>query len=89
MTADARSLVRTPQPVHGDAIAPRRLPHANVVDLLLDPITGIHQGARTVIARHSSMSTELREEVLGLIYERARELSHVLIAYDRRTGAPS
>ena len=50
-------------------------------DLLIDPITGISQAARTVLARHESMSADLRQEVIGLLYDRACELQEAVMMF--------
>lgn len=55
-----------------------------VEDRLIDHIAGIGQAARTVIAHRESMTSELRTEVLGLLYDRAFELHRFFADLDQR-----
>ena len=50
-----------------------------VAETWLDPITSIATAARTVAARHESMTPEVRHEVLGLLYERTTEVRDAAI----------
>ena len=54
-----------------------------LADELLDPIAGLAQGARALLSAASPPTNEFREEMLGLMYDRARELDDALVFYDR------
>ncbi|HUS62841.1 MAG TPA: hypothetical protein VMY34_11630 [Acidimicrobiales bacterium] len=54
---------------------------------LADPITGISQGVRTLIAHEGRLRSDQLMEVLQLVYERAHELHQALIAYERTASA--
>ena len=55
-----------------------------VAERLMDEIAGIGQAARTVIAHRGSMTSEVRTEVLGLLYDRTSEVHRFLADLDRR-----
>lgn len=63
---------------------------AALADELLDPIAGLAQGARALMSAECRERGDFREELLGLMYDRARELHDALVFYDWRirTAAP-
>lgn len=61
---------------HADAVAA-------LANELLDPVAGLAQGARALMSFECKESNEFREELLGLMYDRARELHDALVYYDR------
>jgi hypothetical protein len=55
---------------------------ARLADELLDPIAGLAQGARALMTVDCPERAAFRDELLGLMYDRARELHDALIFYD-------
>lgn len=84
MSETARSLVGALAPrarvtsscAHSDAVI-------GLANELLDPVAGLAQGARALLSFDGGESNELREELLELVYDRARELHDALVYYHR------